>query len=135
MAILLVEDDSLDAKMFKDTLAKLGVDDEVVWVTDGEHALDYLLSRKKFINAPSPDLVVLDLGLPRINGLQVLKAYAAADKTAVLPIVVFSTTDREEDKAEALLHGARACFTKPLRHDDYLPTLIRVLECRERRTT
>ena len=123
MKILLVEDDSFDAQVFMEACREIGFKGECVWLTDGDKALNYLLRQGEFVDAATPGLVVLDLGLPRINGHEVLKTLLGHKEMDIVPVVVFSTSTREEDKEEAISNNARAYFSKPYKCKDYNATV------------
>lgn len=117
MTILLVEDNPDHAEMVIRTLEDFAVVNTVVHVEDGEAALDYLYGRGEYADRmrhPLPHLMLLDLRLPRVSGLDVLKEIKQDGKLRALPVVVLTTSDAECDVAKAYAHHANSYLTKPV---------------------
>jgi CheY-like chemotaxis protein len=113
--ILLVEDDHEHLRLTKYLLKKNNVPGEIHVVRDGQEAIDYLLHRNKFAEAsssPRPSLVLLDLNIPRIDGKQVLKMMKEDASLCDIPVVVVSSSNRQEDIAFARSVGASAYISK-----------------------
>jgi DNA-binding response OmpR family regulator len=114
-AILLVEDEENDVLFFKSALRKAGITNPVQSVRDGQEALNYFYGIEKFSDReifPLPTLVLLDLKLPYVMGLDVLKSIRAECESSVVVIVLSSSTDQEDiDTAYRL--GANAYLVKP----------------------
>ena len=124
--ILLVEDNADHAELLRRNLEHMPAKCLVHHVEDGEAALDYLLGRRGFedrTHFPMPDLVLLDLRLPRLDGMEVLRLVKKQPETARIPIVVLSTSDAEKDVSEAMALKADRFLTKPADG----PALIQVL--------
>lgn len=122
--ILLVEDDPGDHELTRRALAESETDLRIA--TDGEKGLDYLHRRgayTKDVDAPRPDLVLLDLNLPRIDGRHVLKTLRSEPDFHDLPVVVFSTSSREEDISQAYELGCNSFITKPLEVGAFMETV------------
>lgn len=109
--ILLVEDNSLDARATFNAARKLAMADHIEVVTDGQAALDYL--RSDPLKAPRPALVLLDLNLPGKDGHAVLAEMQADSELRSIPVVVLTTSADHTDVARAYRHGANAYITKP----------------------
>lgn len=113
--ILLVEDNPGDADLIRDALeetTRMQVD--VQTVVDGEDALDYLLRRGHYHDVDRPDLVVLDLNLPKMNGRDVLAAVKQHEHLRAIPIVILTTSDAERDVCQSYELGANCYVTKPV---------------------
>jgi len=115
--ILLVEDNSSDEKLTVLAFKKCGVSNEVVVVRDGAEALDYLFGTGKYAGRDTsvrPTLVLLDLGLPRIDGHEVLRRIRADERTKLLPVVILTSSKEDEDVARGYALGANAYVRKPV---------------------
>ncbi|HVC96311.1 MAG TPA: response regulator [Pirellulales bacterium] len=114
MEILLVEDGLVDAQVTIAALKKGQVRHRLTLIRDGEEALEFLLRQGKFARAPRPDLVLLDLGLPKLDGRQVLARVKASDELKSLPIVIMTSSDDEEDRVQSELLGVDGFIIKPV---------------------
>ena len=112
--VLLVEDNPGDADLTRDTLESGKLVLEIATVVDGEEALDYLMQRGRHRAAAAPDLIVLDLNLPRLNGVQVLAAIKQHDRLRAVPVVVLTSSDAEKDITQSYQLGANCYVTKPV---------------------
>ena len=116
-AILLVEDDADDELLTRRTLRKNNVCNEVVVARDGAEALDYLFATGAHAGRdPSamPQVVLLDLGLPKIDGLEVLRRIRADERTRLLPTVVFTSSEEQADVIDGYGLGANSYIRKPV---------------------
>lgn len=107
--ILLVEDSPKDVEIISSLLNEVASDSEVVVMSDGEAALDHLRS------APPPVLILLDIKMPKVNGLEVLKAVKSDPKLQAVPVVLLSSSRAEQDLATAYEHRADGYLIKPVR--------------------
>lgn len=115
MKILLVEDNFEHLRLTKYILRHNNVPGEVYVVRDGQEALDYLYNRHRFTDRsanPRPQLVLLDLNIPRIDGKEVLRQIKSDDALKDISVVILSSSDREEDVSFAYEHGAAAYISK-----------------------
>ncbi len=115
LKILLVEDDFEHLRLTKYILKKNKVPGEVFVVRDGQEAIDFLMRRNKFADhgvSPRPNLVLLDLNIPRVNGREVLKIMKSDRSLKDIPVVVVSSSSRKEDVQYAREHGATAYISK-----------------------
>jgi two-component system response regulator len=120
--ILLVEDNPRDEALTRRALGKGNIMNEVVTARDGVEALDYLFA-KGINDTPLnslPQLVLLDLKLPKINGLEVLKKIRSEPRTKLLPVVVFTSSSEEEDMFDSYDLGANSYVRKPVDFDQFL---------------
>lgn len=120
--ILLVEDDPDDQKLIVIGLKDIGVANEIVIADDGQEALDYLFGTGVHAGrnvADCPALVILDLHLPRIDGLEVLRRVRADDRTKLQPIVILTSSDEEKDRLNSYGLGANSYARKPVDFDEF----------------
>jgi chemotaxis family two-component system response regulator Rcp1 len=118
--ILLVEDSPGDARLAKEALKESSIKNNLHLVEDGEKALDFLYKRGEFYTAPSPDLILLDLNLPKINGHQVLATIKSDDILRKIPVVVLSISSSEKDIEESYNLNANCHVTKPLDLNEFI---------------
>lgn len=122
LTMLLVEDNLDHAELVIRNMEDFQVANKIVHVEDGEAALDYLhgkgeyADRKRF---PLPHLMLLDLRLPKVDGLQVLKEVKTCESLRALPVVVLTTSDAERDMAIAYKYHANSYLTKPVDFIDF----------------
>lgn len=114
--ILLVEDDPDDRELTEITLRESNIANRVVAVHDGVEALEYLLATGRYAGreAPLPQVVLLDLRLPRLDGLEVLRRMRADPRTRLIPVVVMTSSTQEEDLIASYHLGANSFMRKPL---------------------
>ncbi|MFH1117909.1 MAG: response regulator [Pseudomonadota bacterium] len=115
--ILLVEDNADHAKIVKRSLKNHRISNVVCHVQDGETALDYLFRRGRFADpksSPRPDVILLDLRLPKIDGLGVLKQIKESPHLLRIPVVILTTSHAEQDRAKAYDYHANSYLVKPL---------------------
>lgn len=110
LVVLAVDDDLINLKLLKSMLVKTGMVKEVVEARNGSDAIGALKNRNDI------DIILLDIVMPIMNGIEVLKVVRADDTLRQLPVIIL-TTD-ETKKLEALDHGANGFLTKPIRYDD-----------------
>jgi CheY-like chemotaxis protein len=118
--ILLVEDNTADANLIEETLAQSGLDAELLIVRDGAAAIDLLHQVDSNHSYPSPDLVLLDLNLPKVSGEEVLKRIRLVPRCAKTKVLILSSSNAASDRARALELGANAYFRKPSSLDRYM---------------
>lgn len=112
--ILLVEDNTDDEKLMLMSLKKGDIAGEVVVARDGQEALDRLLGSETGTGTLKPRVVLLDLHLPKIDGLEVLKRIRSDERTKHLPVVVLSSSDEENDRIKSYHLGANSYVCKPV---------------------
>jgi two-component system response regulator len=121
--ILLVEDNPDDVELTIRALKKNNIANAIAVVSDGEEALDYLAATGKYANrqpADLPQVVLLDLKLPKIGGIEVLRALRADPRTKLLPVVVLTSSSEEPDIITSYQLGANSYVRKPVNFADFL---------------
>jgi two-component system response regulator len=120
--ILLVEDDPDDEALTLRALRRGRVQHTLVVARDGVEALDYLFGRGRYAGRDlevMPLVVLLDLKLPRLDGLEVLRRIRAEERTRLLPVVILTSSDEERDRREGYRHGANSYVRKPVDYDQF----------------
>ncbi len=115
--ILLAEDDENDELLTTRALGKLGIGNEIFVVRDGAEALDYVFARGQYADRDPNDLpsvVLLDLKLPKVNGLEVLRELRSQELTKTLPVVVLTSSALDRDMVESYRLGANSFVQKPV---------------------
>src|SRR3954464_741299 len=112
--VLLVEDNPGDAELTRDTLTQSKLFIQIAVALDGEDALDYLLARGDYSGVALPDLIVLDLNLPKLGGREVLAEMKKHDQLRSIPVVVLTSSDAEKDVVMSYKLGASCYVTKPV---------------------
>ncbi len=122
VVILMADDDEDDLMLTRDAFVENRLVNELRFVRDGEELMDYLNHRGAFNtqNAPIPDLILLDLNMPRKDGREALKEIKANPKFKRIPIVVLTTSKAEEDIVRSYELGVNSFITKPVTFDDML---------------
>jgi CheY-like chemotaxis protein len=121
--ILLVEDDPAHAEIVRRNFVNFRMANRLMHVADGQQALDYLFRRSEFqdsIHSPRPNLILLDLRLPKVDGLEVLKTIKADAELARIPVVVLTTSAAEVDMAKAYGNHANSYLVKPVDFPQFL---------------
>lgn len=121
-SILLVEDNSYDAEMTLVALSEHHLANEVVHVTDGEQALDYLYARGKFEGRPAgnPIVILLDLKMPKMDGLEVLQVIKADAALHAIPVVMLTSSREESDLVRSYALGVNAYVVKPVNFQQFV---------------
>jgi CheY-like chemotaxis protein len=125
-AILLVEDSPADIKITERALRESAIPVELLVVRDGQEAVDYLQRKGVHAASPkwrSPDLILLDLNLPRLNGREVLQHIRATPSLRGVPVVVLTTSNRAEDVQDVYNAGANTYIEKPQDFSDFVEVL------------
>jgi CheY-like chemotaxis protein len=121
-SILLAEDDPRDVQLTLAALEEEHLANKVAVVDNGAEALDYLYKRGKFQGRPggNPILILLDLKMPKINGLEALKIIKADEHLKVIPVVVLSSSRETPDLVECYSHGVNAYVVKPVDFSEFM---------------
>ncbi len=122
LIILLVEDNPDHTELILRSLEEHRVGNQIYHVADGEKALDYLLRRGDYTDpktSPLPSLILLDLRLPKVDGLEVLKTIKGSEELRTIPVVILTTSDQERDVAKAYEFHANSYLVKPVDFDKF----------------
>ena len=123
LEILVVDDDDADALMISEALESSAGEVTVQRVADGREALDYLRREGAYPDASRPDLILLDLNMPRMDGRETLAAIKSDDRLKAIPVVILTTSGAEPDITSSYQHRANAYVTKPFGLDEFEATV------------
>jgi CheY-like chemotaxis protein len=126
--VLLVEDDPGDTLMIREAFEHNKVSNSLATVTDGVEAMRYLRREGPYADAPRPDLILLDLNLPRKDGREVLAEIKADEALRSIPVVVLTTSQAEEDVLRSYQLHANAYVTKPVDFDRFIAVVRQIDE-------
>jgi CheY-like chemotaxis protein len=127
--LLLVEDNRADAELVMRALRKSNFNNKLLWVQDGVEALEFIHCTAAFAERDrhqSPKLILLDLKMPRLNGVDVLRECKADDRTRAIPIVVMTSSNQPRDLEECYRLGVNGYVTKPIEFADLLEAVARI---------
>ncbi len=125
--ILLVEDSPGDVRLIKENLNDGKLIHQLHVVMDGEGAMDFLLKKGKYSDAVSPDLILLDLNLPKKDGREVLSDIKSEPELKNIPVVILTTSDAEQDIIMTYEHHANCYITKPVNLEQFIK-VVRAIE-------
>ncbi|MFD6162542.1 response regulator [Nocardia sp. NPDC060256] len=126
--ILLVEDDPGDELMTREAFEEHQIGSTLHVARDGQEALDFLFRQGDYLDAPRPDLVLLDLNLPKYNGRQILAKIRADAELSDMPVVILSTSSAEDDVLSSYRLFANAYVTKPADLDQFTAAIKQIDE-------
>jgi len=124
--ILLVEDNPTDAELAMRALRKNNLANNLVWVKDGAEALDFLFARGAYAGRSGcmpPRVVLLDLRLPKVDGLEVLRAVKSDARTKEIPVVVLTSSKEDRDITESYQLGVNSFISKPVEFESFAKTV------------
>jgi CheY-like chemotaxis protein len=124
--ILLVEDNEGDIFLTKEALEDSKIINKISVVRNGKDALDFVFQRGAFINAESPDLILLDINLPMKNGHEVLAELKSSQQTKHIPIIILTTSSSEMDITKSYNNHANCYVTKPVEVNDFLDAVASI---------
>ena len=119
LCILVVEDNDDDINVLKRAIRDSDVRCELYFARDGEEALDALAQRGEFEAMPSPDLILMNLNLPKIDGLEVLSKAKEDERVRRIPVVILTVSEREEDMVKAYDCGAASYMVTPMDPEEF----------------
>jgi two-component system response regulator len=125
--ILLVEDNPTDAELTMRALRKGNLANQITWVKDGAEALEFLFRSGAYADRPkqNPRLILLDLKLPKVDGIEVLKRIKADERTRVIPVVMVTSSAEGRDIAESYQLGVNSYVVKPVEFDAFSETVAK----------
>ena len=121
--ILLIEDDTIEVMKFNRVIKTLGLNHKIIEANNGEEAL-LILKDKEII----PDVIFLDLNMPKINGIEFLQILKADDYLRYIPAVILTTSNNHKDVLECYKIGIAGYVLKPLKYDDYVERVRKMIE-------
>lgn len=124
--ILLVEDNDGDILLIKEAFEEARIINTIVAVKDGEKAIDYLEQKNEYADISLPDLILLDVNLPRKNGHEVLAHIKNSEKLKQIPVVMLTTSSSEQDIIESYKNHANCYITKPVEVDEFLNAITKI---------
>ena len=127
--ILLAEDNKNDRELILRALKKNKLPCKVIAVKNGEEALEYIFATGKCMNSAHrlPKIILLDLKLPKVNGLEVLKKVKSDERTRMIPVVIFSSSQEERDRLECYALGANSFVVKPIHFEKFLKIVFEIV--------
>ena len=127
--ILLIEDNPHEAELTIRALKKQNLVNKLVHIDDGAEALDFIFSRGKYVangKIQQPKLILLDLKLPKIDGIEILKQIKAHEKTKMIPVVVLTSSKEEKDIMDTYSLGVNSYITKPVNFESFSKAVVEV---------
>jgi two-component system response regulator len=127
--ILLVEDDPSDAELTLRALRQNNLANKVRWLKDGEEALDYLFRRGAHAGRDAgslPKLIMLDIKMPKVDGIEVLRKLKERPETRTIPVVVMTSSNEEQDVLETYRLGVNSYIVKPVGFEAFLETVAKI---------
>jgi CheY-like chemotaxis protein len=128
LEILLAEDDEGHAYLVQTNLKRAGIANEIIHVKDGQEALDFIFRRGQFADRGRGKslLVILDINMPRIDGIEVLTHIKNSPATTTLPVIMLTTTDDPREVERCYQIGCNVYITKPVAYDDFVDAVKRL---------
>jgi CheY-like chemotaxis protein len=120
--ILLIEDDMIEVMKFQRTIASLELDHKVIEANNGEEALEILEKKDEL-----PDIILLDLNMPKINGIEFLNILKSDDVLRYIPTIILTTSQNQKDLLECYKIGIAGYVLKPLKYEDYVSKMGKLL--------
>lgn len=124
--VLLVEDNGNDALLTKRSMKKANMECTIVWLKDGEEALEYLFVNCLQKGEQLPRLIMLDIHMPKVNGIEVLQQIRADETLCRIPVVMFTSSNEERDLVESYGTGVNSYVCKPINFDQF-STIVSVV--------
>lgn len=124
--ILLVEDNPADIRLTKEVLKDGKIHNQLSVVEDGEEAINFLKKTGKYQNAGTPDIILLDLNLPKKDGREVLSEIKADSSLMMIPVIVLTTSSAEQDILSTYAHHGNCYITKPVDFDQFINVITTI---------
>lgn len=122
LKILLIEDDMIEVMKLNRTISKLEQNHDIIEANDGEEALNILQNKNEF-----PDIILLDLNMPKINGIEFLNILKSDDVLKYIPTIILTTSNNQQDLLECYKIGIAGYILKPLKYEDYVLKIEKLL--------
>ena len=122
LTVLLIEDDQIEVMKFNRTISKLDQKHKVIEAKNGEEALEILSKKDR-----RPDIILLDLNMPKMNGIEFLTILKNDDELKYIPTIILSTSSNHKDLLECYKIGIAGYMIKPLKYEDYMKKVNKVL--------
>ena len=122
LSILLVEDDIIEIMKFNRTVSSLKINCSVSEAKNGEEAINYLMKTQKL-----PDIILLDLNMPKVNGIEFLKTIRSYENLRGIPTIILTTSTNKKDLVECNKIGISGYMVKPLKYEDYVSKITKTL--------
>ena len=125
VTIVMIEDDDGHAKLIEKNLRRAGIMNQIVHITDGRDAADYLLGQGKYASQKNsaPMLILLDLNLPGLDGFQILELIKKDEKTKLIPVIILTTTDNPKEVERGYALGCNVYVTKPVEYEAFADSI------------
>jgi two-component system, response regulator len=127
--ILLVEDNATDAELCMRALKKHGLANDILWVKDGAEALDFVFRTGEYAGVPNgvkPKVILLDLRLPKVSGIEVLRKLKADEHARLIPIAVLTSSKEDDDLEECYRLGVNSYIPKPVEFEKFMDTIAKL---------
>lgn len=124
--VLLIEDNVYDAELILRVFKKNNFANSIIAIEDGEDALDFIFKRGTYshqFNMQHPKIILLDLKLPKVNGLEILKVIKSDDRTKSIPVVILTSSNEDPDIKTAYELGANSYVVKPINYDNFVESI------------
>lgn len=121
--LLLVEDNPNDAKLVKRAFKKFNLANKFFWVKDGEEAVDFIFAKGQYADRQvedTPKVILLDLKLPKVNGIDVLRRIREDERTSMVPVVIMTSSKEEQDVVDTYKLGTNSYIVKPVDFDKFM---------------
>lgn len=120
MHILLIEDNEGDIVLAKEALKEARIKNKITVLTDGEQALEYLFRQDEYDDARYPDIILLDMNLPKVDGMEVLVRIKSDDRLKIIPVVMLTTSSSERHITEAYRNYVNCYINKPIALEEFM---------------
>jgi len=124
--ILLVEDNQDDVMITERALTKGSIRKKLYVTRDGEEAMKFMRKEGKYKHFPTPALIILDLKMPKIDGFEVLGEIKSADNSKSIPVIIFTSSERDKDIERAYELGCNSYIVKPVNFEDFIKIVIEI---------
>lgn len=121
--ILLIEDDTIEVMKFNRVITKLGLNHKIIEANNGDEAIN-ILKVKEII----PDIIILDLNMPKLNGLEFLEILKKDETLKYIPAIILSTSSNHKDMLECYKMGIAGYLLKPLKYEEYVDRILKLLD-------